>query len=100
MGEAGELNPGVLALHELMLAATRDPRLRTDVGELRANRGEGSALAIARLAGGGAPPDRMDAYVVSTMMLGLILAAGAAPRAGRRAALQSRLQGHFELLFS
>ncbi|MDZ4371447.1 MAG: hypothetical protein U1C74_08520 [Phenylobacterium sp.] len=48
----------------------------------------------------GEPPDRMDAYIVSTMMLGLILAAGAAPRVGRRTALQSRLQGHFELLFS
>lgn len=96
--EAGELNPGVLALHELMLAANRDPQLRSEVDELRANRGEGTALAIARLARAGAPPDRMDAYVVSTVMLGLILAAGATPRAGRRAALQSRLQGHFELL--
>lgn len=99
VGEAGELNPGVLALHELMLAATRDRQLRSEVDELRANRGEGSALAIARLAGDGGPPDRMDAYMVSTMMLGLILAAGAAPRTTRRAVLQSRLQGHFELLF-
>lgn len=99
VGESGALNSGVLALHELMLAAARDPQLRTEVEELRANRGEGSGLAIGRLAGPGAPPDRMDAHIFSTMMLGLILAAGAVPPAQRRASLQSRLQGHFELLF-
>lgn len=97
--ETGDVNPGVLALHELMLAAVRDPDLRAEVEELRANRGEGSSIAIARLASPSDAPDRMDAYAVSTMMLGVILAAIAAPRAVRRETLRARLQGHFEALY-
>ena len=96
--DAGEVNPGVLALHELMLAAVRDPLLRAQVEELRANRGEGSSMAIARLIGA-APADRMDAYVTSTLMLGVILAAIAAPRASRREFMRARLQGHLEALY-
>lgn len=97
--ETGDVNPGVLALHELMLASVRDPQLRAEVEELRANRGEGAGAAISRLTGAAEPPDRMDAYATSTMMLGVILAAIAAPRAERREALRTRLQGHFEALY-
>ncbi|MFC3077485.1 TetR/AcrR family transcriptional regulator [Phenylobacterium terrae] len=95
----GGLRPEPIALEELIMSAGRDPAIRDVAMQLRAGRGEGSVATLQSLRPRGDPPDRLDAHLLSTVLMGAIRGVyGVDPRE-RRAWLTRRAMADVDALF-
>lgn len=99
LNAGGELHSAPMALEELILFAGRDPALVGIARQLRASRGEGSLELLANLAEAGDRPDRLDAHVTSTLLMGSIRSVYGIKPARREAWLRPRARGNLEALF-
>jgi AcrR family transcriptional regulator len=95
----GALRPEPIALEELMMSASRDPAIKEVAMQLRAGRGEGSRATLQSLRLSGDPPDRLDAHLLSTVLMGAIRGVYGIPHEERRAWLADRAQGDLQAMF-
>lgn len=95
----GELHPAPTALEELILFAGREPGLAGVARQLRASRGEGSMQLLGDMATTGDPPDRLDAHLTSTLLMGSIRGVYGLEPAERDAWLRPRARANLERLF-
>ncbi|MDX5330718.1 MAG: TetR family transcriptional regulator [Caulobacteraceae bacterium] len=98
--EQGAAAPGLLALDELLTAAVREPELRRDAEDLRASRGENSAVLLARIEHRTKAPDGLDAHLLSIVTTGAMRAAYALEPDARRLWLAERLTRSVTALFA
>ncbi|RAK52663.1 TetR/AcrR family transcriptional regulator [Phenylobacterium deserti] len=95
----GDLHPAATALEELILFSAREPELAGVARQLRAGRGEGSMRLLDEMVQAGDALDRLDAHMISTLLMGSIRGVYGLEPLERDAWLRPRARMNLEGLF-